>query len=88
MCIRLLPSISGHTYCQASTGQGPKVVSQEQDSSRGLKNKNVWFGADPLVKSILVTKQQPKHHTWGLALHGGPCAGICQTGCKTESGRA
>lgn len=60
-----------------------------QHGSGGLENKNVWFGTDLLVKSILVTKQQPRNHSWGPtvspALHGGPCAGICQTGCKMKS---
>jgi len=91
MCIRLLPSVLGHMYCHASTGQGPKVLPQEQHGSRGLKNKNVWFGADPLVKSVLVTQQQPRHHRAGLAaspaLHGGLCASGCQSSCQTTSGR-
>lgn len=60
-----------------------------QHGSGGLKNKNVCFGADLSVKSLLVTKQQPRHHNQGPtvspALRGSPCAGICQTGCKMES---
>lgn len=64
------------------------MVPQEQHGSRGLKKKNVWFGADPLVASILVTKQQPRHHTRGLAaspaLHRGPCTSILSDWLKNR----
>lgn len=70
-------------------GAESQSVAPGQHGSGVPKNKNVWFGTDLLVKSILVTKQQPRHHNWGptvsSALHGGPCAGICQTGCKMKS---
>lgn len=63
----------------AKLAQG-RVLKWCPRSSRGLKKKNVWFRADLLVASILVTKQQPRHHTRGLAaspaLHRGPCTSI------------
>lgn len=37
-CIRLIPRILGHLYCQISTGQGPKTVPlEEQHGRRGLQ---------------------------------------------------